>query len=1405
MVKKMKINQSCLLIFVVLALSVSVAQAASNVYSTESRQINAAVLYTGSGSATWGPNPINVGGIIYNDAPLFNLFYVMDQKLDLKPSGWTFRNPLAPSTVSLDLNTAWGTTGLYQVGSSVTPAMPFYWSLSLDTASMTDLMNYDVLFLPVTNTINFYIPSLQREKLRKFVDGGGTLWIEPSLTTTATFTNFFATTALGFSTMKHGGLAFAPDPAHPLLCRPLSLSFDDATKIASFNDSYNLLAHDGTCVSDGGSGLPDTNIFSTVLSANFGNTGFPIVSAAQYGSGQIVCCSAPLSELICTPVMAGNKLPITNPAYFPLITPAYLKMAYNIVGWGSECRTFHQNSRHSGFSFDEIGNGMLPLWSYPSSSPNTINTTGLCSSPVFIDDYLIYLDNANMMYAFDVSGRRSMGKDSYGNPNPLWHRQITANKACSSLTAAYVPVGGGVAVPWVFVTSDNGKVYGIRVDLPGLNPLEVFMGLSPQMPQFAPPTGMPTLANMYNYIPAPTCCDNTLYITGNDGTLRGFDFVKNGGWTGTASGAASPNNQNAPKFSGNSNFSPVVGCVHEPTTGAVEKVLYISKEASASGGAGTGGGVDVVPLASYNEVISTDTNGMQNMTYPIMAGNNPVIQASVAARDGSGTQLPQPTWQTGNLAFSGIGAGGTIYADYATDPFSKTLTLGVRKNEINIMGGQFVTYGSVNCTPALGKNDNLYFTTDNDNLYAVQEMFLAPKTTNSGPARTRVKWRWCLRDNGPTALLSRTGTAHTIPGVSPAVAGNTVFFAVNDGANGYILAFNSDPDFYFSLGGSVAWSSCSVSQADSLSPANEPGVYPVIDQSVYVTTGVPYALMLDSQSGKLAIPNFRIEPNSPHDFSCSADMTILYLPDGATNAANQIQQVHQAFGNVNYPNDKWNNLLWCVQLQMTAGAEQITSSPMVLGNMLYVGGSKGNLYAFDVAKTTQFAEMNSSKYAPMTSAFIPWQAVQNGGAGWVHAVSPGNPICASVAGASGMLAIKNANGLLVVHNPTTLICDADRVCEIDGTGNISWSCDGTVAINSYAPTSSPVVGGAKNLSFDRPSVARYPAAGGIVVADTGNNRVVWMDKSGQILWSVANFIDTDATGPWLSQGESTHLDRPVDVQMWTVGNTGSTQFPEYHYLIADAGNNRAVEIAARYNIQNNAYENDLVWCTRTLAQGKKFSFKSAQMIYDTTLQTTDYVCAVSDYSGAGSQYGTGALVKFQAGPVSSGGGTALMYLSQIKTDTTPVATYNLLNPSFYNRTFLSGTEYQDLFIDLNGIHVADYTLTSAGTSACNGIRHYTPQNYYNPVLGQYSISASVYNGGHMLAPVHAQILNNGDVLVTNKATTVTGNGAYNGEVFELEWDSANGTNGAYDIVGWWPGGTTTYGLRQPQSAERTAY
>jgi hypothetical protein len=120
--------------------------------------------------------------------------------------------------------------------------------------------------------------------------------------------------------------------------------------------------------------------------------------------------------------------------------------------------------------------------------------------------------------------------------------------------------------------------------------------------------------------------------------------------------------------------------------------------------------------------------------------------------------------------------------------------------------------------------------------------------------------------------------------------------------------------------------------------------------------------------------------------------------------------------------------------------------------------------------------------------------------------------------------------------------------------------------------------------------------------------------------------------------------------------------------------------------------------------------------------------------------------------------------------------------------FISPYQYNDLILDVNGVHVKFVEMKSSGEDW--QWRHYTDQNF----------KTDTGDTTRTFMPVYGQILANGNVLVVNKTKADTSGVTSAGEIVELTWSGAN-----YSAV-WTAPGTQTLlgptGITQPASVDR---
>jgi hypothetical protein len=320
------------------------------------------------------------------------------------------------------------------------------------------------------------------------------------------------------------------------------------------------------------------------------------------------------------------------------------------------------------------------------------------------------------------------------------------------------------------------------------------------------------------------------------------------------------------------------------------------------------------------------------------------------------------------------------------------------------------------------------------------------------------------------------------------------------------------------------------------------------------------------------------------------------------------------------------NLAWYLLIPNfgTQATPLPASGPTVAAQTLYYGTVDGRIAAVDL----NAAQQGKISVHVITTLTNP---------------STGSPVAQVMinppAAAQGIVAVGSGAGIAALNNQLTLIADANRVLEVDASGSAVWSLNTTQAVSTNGNTVSAV-----RVPFRQPSSIGTFGRGNYVVADSGNNRVVVFDPSGTVLQEITTFNnDIQALRP----GEPLALNHPTDAQIYTDSQTNGTitilsrltgvtytyTGPYYavHYVIADAGNYRAIEVVDVFNPNTGQYiqltpnnsnypavtmYHQVIFTTRSLGeQNGSFRYRTIQQFVDpTNPNQIDMVAAVSDVS-----------------------------------------------------------------------------------------------------------------------------------------------------------------------------------------------
>ncbi len=460
--------------------AVTPAQADTHSYASERRQIRACVLVTNAAPG--------VGGGPENVTP--HVFYVMDRRTDLKPAGWEFTNPLAPSTITGDIYARWqnraGATDpafgggaasvAFRVGAPLSKNFGAYWEVNLDNVSSTDLQQFDVVLMAYHNGSTQFNAD-EREKLRRYVDGGGTVWLEDEgdfdLKSGGSYGGGQFIVDLGFSSALSAGTYPTPATAHhPLINFPYSINSVDIQALGAAGIQYDSAghthhAHQGlNNTFTGTTGLANPRVLVPVVWAGVAGNQLPFLSAGDYGAGHIVVSSGGIATGINAyvggvDVGEGGNSAVASGEGTLGARPVDLKFAYNLIAWTSSVPTGGVNARRTSGTQENVGSQLAKRWStIPPQLQNPPQSAypSVGSGAVIHKGVVFYVDGNNVLHAYDASPQQDLDNDGnsddgirdyiYGAPyDEIWNVDMKGTLGTNAGTRISTPTIISVANP----------------------------------------------------------------------------------------------------------------------------------------------------------------------------------------------------------------------------------------------------------------------------------------------------------------------------------------------------------------------------------------------------------------------------------------------------------------------------------------------------------------------------------------------------------------------------------------------------------------------------------------------------------------------------------------------------------------------------------------------------------------------------------------------------------------------------------------------------------------------------------------------------------------------------------------------------------------------------------------------
>jgi hypothetical protein len=1258
-------NRLVFLIFLSIATGwlgmVRTAQGDAYTYTAVRKQIRVGVLQIGS-------NPVLTPFV----------WHVLDRRTDYKPAGWDFVNPLAAPGSRKNMAT--------------------YWVVNLDQISMEDLSKYDALVVATQGSNIGFTPE-QREKLRKFVDAGGLLWIDNQTAYTIdTRAPLFLDLQFNNEGSTSGLLAY---PTHPLVNAPYPIGLGEVNRMgAGIRGSLSAVGADLNAP-------PAPGVLAPIVVRQDNRR--PVLAAGQYGSGAVVVSSIGIAYAL-SQAVAPPGVPVAD-ENFVAAAPQNLKFGYNMIQWASAFTAQRKNARRTAGTFESIGAPLVEKWGL--TGLQAVGT--FASAPVFYNGALFVVGTSPFgdlrLYCFDANPRRDLdgdGNEDDGLPD-LWQRGTPYDEVWEAplgseptSTPQIVEIASSSNDPLqrglVVVTLKNGTVQAYRAfpRTGGINtPIAGLSDGSNLVWERTLPNAVPFDDEN---VPAPAFAEGLIVVpaaqsgtSGNNGRL----YVL---WAATGdiinSGSAGQDwiqpRTNLPPIRGGVTLGYVQdrGQTGEGSI-ANDLMAYVSTAPSSTTGTLTSS-VYAFWLGTKGEVLSNPNNDKRTFvtraqgrqlhifvtdTSAPYASLNPVVWVYNRETNGALTlvdryDLPDSriTVNAGTIVFASQPAANPVvvmnyFIDWGKSPGTPIRsTVGIADVVPN-------PSKTIMDQPALDANDNVIYTTDNGSIYGLLEQ---PGN------RTVMRWRWQLHNgytdqitpqqsvNVPPSLVlkhSLFGTPLASPiGVSPggftappAVFGDTTYAVAEARVNfgppvgeipgTVLMAFQNNPKVDLRLrdesGNPVAIpanATLQIRQVDVIRSTSGTTQYTYVQPAQY---------SVNRASGVITVNNMMPGAGGGGAiFAFSLSQPTLVVVTAGSEPPRQYYIQATAYSNL-----KW---------FMFIPSVRVKASPVVAGDVVYLsaqvdapGVQVSTVIAVSADPTATDPSIQQGDDVPLLTQesdkpnHVLWPALgkpadygydPNNPATWgpslinlltatlneLRRAQVGTRGIAAVAASNGLLAAVGDTGIKVFERQMTLIADSHRLLEMDPGGKVAWSMDASKLWAAASGGSAPVVS-ITPTSVARPARVYRTSANEMIVVDTGNNRIVWVDKAGNVKSELRRFENPprlDVSDPSkppapLAPGDPHELREPQDISVYAeyvprVGSGGNRLNPfedaqdlEYwvHYLIADTGNGRLVDVIDRYAADSATgavgplvAARQLLWTSAEGAERRKYRYTGVQRV-----------------------------------------------------------------------------------------------------------------------------------------------------------------------------------------------------------------
>ncbi len=1252
---------------VALAIGLIAATPAQQSYAQRGTTVNAGVVLLDSNLTA---------GVPSNSNPF--VWYNLDQNSRVKPAGWDFENPIANAVATQATVNRWTALGgpVPAINDRLTKSEASYWEVSLSAASDTDLSKFDVLSVSIYQDL--LLSSRERERLRRFVDQGGVLWID---VTDASPVDYINNLPVPFKIVAGSGSLFA-DFFHPLLSYPniLDSTALNSIQIQGSGVIAQITAGDLAGMSTTQFGSPaDFLQFQPVVRDGSNNSA---IAVAQLGNGYILVTARGTAQALNRTLVSGNPSVYSVNQTFYAQTPTFdqssnaaARLMVNAISLPTTHGMPQQGSRGMNGSPVDMGAPLLRRWKdIPPIAAGALST----STPALFKGLMIvsvndpggsrvYVYNAKPGTDLDGTGSADKGIPDYlyGQQQDLLWKSAVIPGPISSPTCLEVPSAGASGFPLdqILVVGGDGALYAfdafnidaathhIRTPLPIGTPPDatetdvnwVYGPLAPTGSVTVIPAGGPS---------APTIHEGLAFIadsqnTGSDPAGRiwivdpATGIIKTNGASELALGGAAAPGLNGPSSSPTIGYIPI-----QDNSGGVDRVVYLASGPTSVGGPSSTAGITSLWLgargekpASFDAISSPGL--VKIFTRASLSPGCEIYQAAAAdpfafkltVLDQNGIPLPQatmssvfsgaPTYQVNGEVDVPCSAWDPTWSgvriDYTIDWAVSPVTSVIRGNEF--FPDDTARARRVIGSPALGPDGTLFVvvSTQNDgsassgggDLYALSE---------SGRGVFKLLYRFSLygehqitESQGETVdykevLYDNDGVTSFSPFIqgsisnltfsgAPAIRGSVVYVTARGIKNAVVpvtvlLALKADPEPVEIRTGDLQPNfQLAQPEITGSDTKNVPERYNLLLPNQYTYTKDPGAPF-----GTIHIDSLMSSQRGSVQNAFSASQPILIRQAGLPD---QLVEPSASGG-------FWNPLLW----YSCFNGYDNRSAPMVTGNTVFFAatsmlpsilstGAIGPLSGLLVGMNSDISTSdpgNTPDSGFPTGRNRPWlvQANQinlipsftaNPNFRWPQIVGStgiadyalrlnqtvldGSTTSYGVVAGEGTLASLGDNGVYAYGLADFFVADEGRLARFDSSGNALFTSDVSLQTGLQGDVSN--VGNLKPLV--RPTRAYPLSQREMIVVDPGANRLAEMTTSGRETRSIEKMIvDSVYRVDGFNTNEPLTLNSPRDVAVYqdyvlAANNPLASPMPyEFwiHYIIADAGNKRLIELVDRY-------------------------------------------------------------------------------------------------------------------------------------------------------------------------------------------------------------------------------------------------